>query len=91
MAEGNRSLVNSLIDQLKLQAAPRPAAAEQARGEAQSSPESQETVKASYDAPKVMPPDLWEQLLDECTVLTNCEFGQVGYRDIKEVAVEWDY
>lgn len=32
MAEGNRSLVNSLIDQLKLQAAPRPATAEQARG-----------------------------------------------------------
>ena len=48
-------------------------------GEGQSSPGSQETVKATYDAPKVMPPDLWEQLLDECTVLTNCEFGQVGY------------
>lgn len=48
-------------------------------GEGQNSPESQETVKASYDAPKVMPPDLWEQLLDECTVLTNCEFGQVRY------------
>ncbi|CDI76960.1 ATP-dependent helicase, putative [Eimeria acervulina] len=77
MAEGNRSLVNSLIDQLKMQAAPRLPAAEQARGEGQNSPESQETVKASYDAPKVMPPDLWEQLLDECTVLTNCEFGQV--------------
>ncbi|CDJ52088.1 ATP-dependent helicase, putative [Eimeria brunetti] len=78
MAEGNRSLVNSLIDQLKLQAAPRPATPEQPRaaGEGTSSPESQETVKASYDAPKVMPPDLWEQLLDECTVLTNCEFGQ---------------
>lgn len=33
MAEGNRSLVNSLIDQLKMQAAPRLPAAEQARGE----------------------------------------------------------
>lgn len=29
MAEGSRSLVNSLIDQLKVQAAPRPVVAEQ--------------------------------------------------------------
>ncbi|CDJ69231.1 ATP-dependent helicase, putative [Eimeria necatrix] len=76
MAEGSRSLVNSLIDQLKVQAAPRPVVAEQTQSDGQSSSGPQEVVKASYDAPKVMPPDLWEQLLDECTVLTNCEFGQ---------------
>ncbi|XP_026191757.1 uncharacterized protein LOC34622030 [Cyclospora cayetanensis] len=80
MAEGNRSLVNVLIDQLKMQAAPRSAVAVAAQGEAAgqgpSGVSTQEPVKSSYDAPKVMPPDLWETLLDECTVLTNCEFGQ---------------
>lgn len=77
MAEGNRSLVNALIAQLKMQAAPRPVAPEQeAAGDGQPSIATAESVKTTYDAPKVMPPDLWEQLLDECTVLTNCEFGQ---------------
>ncbi|KAL8453752.1 hypothetical protein Emed_000693 [Eimeria media] len=76
MAEGNRSLVNALIDQLKLQSAPRPAASEHVKSQGQAAVATGESIKTSNDAPKVMPPDLWEQLLDECTVLANCEFGQ---------------
>lgn len=76
MAEGNRTLVNALIDQLKMQAAPRVSAAEVPSGDGQTSTSAADVAKISYDAPKVMPPDLWEQLLDECTVLANCEFGQ---------------
>lgn len=42
----------------------------------------------TYDAPKVMPPDLWEQLLHECTLLANCEFGQVRQMGILGHAFE---
>ncbi|KAL8448584.1 hypothetical protein Emag_003899 [Eimeria magna] len=53
----------------------------------QASAATGETIKTSNDAPKVMPPDLWEQLLDECTVLANCEFGQVRYLAAQYVVV----
>ncbi|PHJ17030.1 aaa family protein, partial [Cystoisospora suis] len=38
-----------------------------------------------------MPPDIWEQLLDECTVLTNCNFGQAVIHELGQVSLDQSY
>ncbi|RQX67743.1 AAA family protein [Toxoplasma gondii CAST] len=75
LAENERSLIDALLRTMKTVTA---AAAD----EGTSSPAS---------GSRAMPPDVWEQLLDECTVLTNCNFGQAILHELGDVLLEQSY
>nr|CEL65285.1 TPA: ATP-dependent helicase, putative [Neospora caninum Liverpool] len=75
LAENERSLIDALLQTLKTVTA-------SASDEASPSPAS---------GSRAMPPDVWEMLLDECTVLTNCNFGQAVLHELGDVKLEQSY
>ncbi|PFH32354.1 AAA family protein [Besnoitia besnoiti] len=86
LAENERSLVDALLNTMKkVTAASTPSSA--AENEVASSAPS---PLPSEDG-RAMPPDLWEQLLDECTVLTNCTFGQAVLHELGDLHLDQSY